>query len=228
MSLTTKGRRLPRWARKRPPAAGRALAGGPWAIGGTKGLAFAWQRRWPLPTGRLTVAARRFRREQETGPAFPCPRGTLSAGSFVSLTNKGQRLPRWAHSARHRRGGRWPVALGHRRDKRRGRRMAGSTAPATREQSGVGKRQSILRSAHANSPRWRAPSLARRPAGRSAPGRKTASPHRARPAPMPSGTTTLAPPSPFHPTATLLVPVLRGRSTRPILNPFRACPVLWT
>jgi len=79
--------------------------------------------------------------------------------------------------------------------------MAESTASATRDQSGVGMRQPILRDEHRELPAMagagdrstrcegRAPSVVRHLAGRSAPFRRTASPHHARAAPVPSRTT---------------------------------------
>ncbi len=50
MSWTHEGRRLPRWARKRPPMAGRALAGGFGPPAGTNGEVIAWQGHLPLPS----------------------------------------------------------------------------------------------------------------------------------------------------------------------------------
>ncbi len=60
MSQAYEGQRLPRWARKRPPMAGRALADGFGPPAGTKGKVTAWQGHLPLPHKRKGPPAYRM------------------------------------------------------------------------------------------------------------------------------------------------------------------------
>jgi len=95
---------------KRPPWAGRALAGG---FGPRPVLIPAWRcGRGDGPCQR-DRASRRTPLRAGTGNArrFPRPRGTVPCRSVGPGTTKGQRPTRRVRSARHGRVGRWPGAV---------------------------------------------------------------------------------------------------------------------
>ena len=97
VSLTSKGRRLPRWARERPPWAGRALADGLWAIEGDKG-----------PRHRMagaTASANRTDRVSPTIPSRAAPRSLPARASTAPCPVWSPKSRRWpSRSARRRPG----------------------------------------------------------------------------------------------------------------------------
>ncbi len=92
---------------KRPPWAGRALAGGLWPPAGPDPSAALWQGRWPLPLQRGQRIRQMSGRDQETRPAFPRPvRGHGPARTrHASAT---QASARRACGTRRAGPGRWP------------------------------------------------------------------------------------------------------------------------
>ncbi len=127
---------------KRPPGAGRALAGGFWAPGWSRISVVPWQGRWPLPEIpdiRENVRPGGIRKRD---PRFPRPRATVPCRPAGPGTTKGQRPARRARSARRRRGGRWPGAFGPRLVKGQRGAAAGAMAPAKMRKARAGGRGS--------------------------------------------------------------------------------------
>jgi hypothetical protein len=113
---------------KRPPWAGRALAGG---FGPPAGQGSA--QRCGRGDGPCHGSGERaFVGAGGTGKrtAFPRPRGTVPCRSAGPGTTRGQRPTRRARSARRGRGGRWPGALGPRLAWDQRSAVAGAMAPA--------------------------------------------------------------------------------------------------
>jgi hypothetical protein len=118
---------------KRPPRAGRALAGG---FGPPAGQGSAWR------CGRGDGPCHGNGAGGSHSDCFPDPGGTRKRTAFppparnaatktrATRTKRGQRPTRRARSARRGRGGRWPGALGPRRAKGQRDAVAGAMAPA--------------------------------------------------------------------------------------------------
>jgi hypothetical protein len=120
---------------KRPPGAGRALAGG---FGPPAGLGSAWRcGRGDGPCHcsgeRAFIGAGGTRK----CTAFPPPVRDSSPQIGRSRHTAGQRPTRRAGSARRGRGGRWPGALGPRRAKGQRGTVAGAMAPAIEAVKGL-------------------------------------------------------------------------------------------
>jgi hypothetical protein len=98
---------------KRPPWAGRALAGGFGPRAGSDTSMALWQGRWPLPErpGNPDCSGPPLRAESANAPRFPPPARDGAPQTGRSRNNAGQRPTRRARSARRGRGGRWPGAL---------------------------------------------------------------------------------------------------------------------
>jgi len=89
---------------KRPPGAGRALAGGFGPRPVNDRSAVLWQGRWSLPWKRCSPASSPGG-TRKRDPRFPRPRATVPCRPAGPSTTKGQRPTRRAKSARHGRAG---------------------------------------------------------------------------------------------------------------------------
>jgi hypothetical protein len=101
---------------KRPPWAGRALAGA-LALGWRGGNVAAWQRRWPLPWVRGTGGNAwhhlppHLRAGTGNAPPFPRPCGTARQRPSHPAQRRPAPDPAGEKRAAQGRGGRWPGAL---------------------------------------------------------------------------------------------------------------------